>query len=55
MTRPESLRAQIQLGDDSELRALAETLNWQQRALLALNHPAAVRSSRQAVRETESP
>lgn len=37
MTRPESLRAQMQLGDCDHLRALAETLTWQQRALLELS------------------
>lgn len=55
MTRPESLRAQMQLGDCDHLRALAETLTWQQRALLEMNFPAAVRTPRQAARAAESP
>lgn len=51
---PEPLRAQIQLGDCDHLRKLAETLDWQQQALLASNFPAATRTP-VAARATKSP
>jgi hypothetical protein len=45
----------MQLGDCSHLRKLAETLNWQQRALLEHSLSAAARNSVVAERAAESP